>query len=94
MSFTRAGFPSCYASEGKPGEFGFGDDDDDWDPYFHTDRDVVDVDDEKGTFSFDVRRYTFPCLCSPANLLQHMARFAEFAIAFVIEQAGWNNKWR
>ncbi|EHK40146.1 uncharacterized protein TrAtP1_006198 [Trichoderma atroviride] len=26
--------------------------------------------------------------------IEHMARFSELAIAFVIEQAGWNNKWR
>lgn len=25
---------------------------------------------------------------------KHMARFSELAIAFVVEQAGWNNKWR
>ncbi|KAI1322167.1 peptidase family M28 [Xylariaceae sp. FL0255] len=26
--------------------------------------------------------------------LDHMARFTELAIAFVVEQAGWDNKWR
>jgi leucyl aminopeptidase len=26
--------------------------------------------------------------------LDHMARFAELAIAFAVEQAGWDNKWR
>ncbi|KAK5788366.1 hypothetical protein VI817_009324 [Penicillium citrinum] len=26
--------------------------------------------------------------------LDHMARFSELAIAFAVEQAGWNNKWR
>ncbi|KAJ5404340.1 peptidase family M28 [Penicillium cosmopolitanum] len=26
--------------------------------------------------------------------VDHMARFSELAIAFAVEQAGWNNKWR
>ncbi|EGX88962.1 peptidase [Cordyceps militaris CM01] len=70
MSFTNAGFPAAFASEGDPisGEF---------DPYVHGVRDTMDVDDETGKFSLD-----------------HMARFSELALAFVVEQAGWNNDWR
>jgi leucyl aminopeptidase len=52
------------------------------------------VDDDAGVFSLEVG---VPCLLIWANLLnlsQHMARFSELAIAFVIEQAGWDNKWR
>ncbi len=28
------------------------------------------------------------------NPFKHMARFSELALAFVVEQAGWNNDWR
>ncbi|KAM3530968.1 hypothetical protein MY4038_004640 [Beauveria bassiana] len=70
MSFTNAGFPAAFASEGDPisGEF---------DPYVHGAHDTMDVDDETGRFSLD-----------------HMARFSELALAYVVEQAGWNNDWR
>ncbi|KAI0111127.1 peptidase family M28 [Nemania sp. FL0031] len=75
MSFTQNGFPSAFASEGNPlagGRF-MGD----FDPYVHSSKDTMDVDDELGYFSFD-----------------HMARFSELAIAFIVEQAGWDNTWR
>ncbi|KAI0405941.1 peptidase family M28 [Xylaria palmicola] len=75
MSFTQNGFPSAFASEGNPlaeGRFPG-----DFDPYVHTAKDTMDVDDELGYFSFD-----------------HMARFSELAIAFIVEQAGWENTWR
>ncbi|KAI1419194.1 peptidase [Xylaria sp. FL1777] len=75
MSFTQNGFPSAFASEGNPlakGRFPG-----DYDPYIHTAKDTMDVDDELGYFSFD-----------------HMARFSELALAFIIEQAGWDNTWR
>ncbi|KAL7944982.1 hypothetical protein V8C42DRAFT_324235 [Trichoderma barbatum] len=74
MSYTKLGYPAAFASEGDPsagltlGEY---------DPYVHTEKDTMHVDDEAGVFS-----------------LEHMARFSELAIAFVIEQAGWDNKWR
>jgi bacterial leucyl aminopeptidase len=52
MSFTRAGYPAVFASEGNPladnkfpGEYN---------PYMHTVKDRIDVDDETGVFSFDV----------------------------------------
>ncbi|KAI0975639.1 peptidase family M28 [Xylaria arbuscula] len=75
MSFTQNGFPSAFASEGNPlssGHFPG-----DYDPYVHTAKDTLDVDDERGYFSFD-----------------HMARFSELAIAFIVEQSGWDNAWR
>ncbi|KAI1814979.1 peptidase family M28 [Poronia punctata] len=75
MSFTQNGFPSAFASEGNP--LSTGGFPGDFDPYVHTVKDTMDVDDEYGYFSFD-----------------HMARFSELAIAFIIEQAGWNNTWR
>ncbi|KAJ5930397.1 peptidase family M28 [Penicillium verhagenii] len=50
-----------------------------FDPYVHGTRDTMWVNDETGYFSVDG---------------QHMARFTELAIAFVVEQAGWNNGWR
>ncbi|KAK5626741.1 hypothetical protein RRF57_002456 [Xylaria bambusicola] len=68
MSFTQNGFPSAFASEGNPlanGRFPG-----DFDPYVHTSKDTLDVDDELGYFSF------------------------ELAMAFIIEQAGWDNTWR
>ncbi|KAF1954059.1 peptidase family M28 [Byssothecium circinans] len=70
MSYTSLGYPATFAAEGNPlaGEF---------DPYVHSERDTMDVDDEFGVFSID-----------------HMARFSELAIAFAVEQAGWDNKWR
>lgn len=52
MSFTQNGFPSAFASEGNPlvgGRFPG-----DYDPYVHSARDTMDVDDEHGYFSFDV----------------------------------------
>ncbi|ORY25532.1 hypothetical protein BCR39DRAFT_499090 [Naematelia encephala] len=73
MSWTRAGYPSAFATEGDPvarGSFPG-----DFDPYVHTVKDRMDVDDESGVFSLD-----------------HMARFSELAIAFVVEQAGWSLK--
>ncbi|OHE97708.1 peptidase family M28 [Colletotrichum orchidophilum] len=74
MSYTKLGFPATFASEGNPVAGGFPGE---FDPYVHTDKDTMDVDDETGVFSID-----------------HMARFSELAIAFAIEQAGWDNKWR
>ncbi|KAK1974605.1 peptidase family M28 [Colletotrichum cereale] len=73
MSYTKLGFPAAFASEGNPvaGESG------EFDPYVHTAKDTMWVDDETGVFSID-----------------HMARFSELAIAFAVEQSGWDNKWR
>lgn len=52
MSFTQNGFPSAFASEGNPLAEGrrLGD----YDPYVHSSKDTMDVDDELGYFSFDV----------------------------------------
>ncbi|KID84799.1 peptidase [Metarhizium guizhouense ARSEF 977] len=74
MSFTQLGYPSAFASEGNPSAGAFPGE---FDPYVHTAKDTMDVDDDMGVFSLD-----------------HMARFSELAIAFVVEQAGWDNKWR
>lgn len=53
MSYTKAGYPAAFASEGDPiGEKGFPGE---FDPYVHTSRDTLDIDDETGRFSFDVR---------------------------------------
>ncbi|KAL7939323.1 hypothetical protein V8C35DRAFT_286322 [Trichoderma chlorosporum] len=75
MSYTQLGYPAAFASEGNPsassGPIG------EYDPYVHTDKDTMHVNDEAGVFS-----------------LEHMARFSELAIAYVVEQAGWDNKWR
>ena len=53
MSYTNLNFPAAFATEGNPlaggkfpGEF---------DPYVHGMRDTMDVDDEAGYFSIDVR---------------------------------------
>ncbi|GKT41173.1 leucine aminopeptidase 1 [Colletotrichum spaethianum] len=74
MSYTKLGFPATFASEGNPVAGGFPGE---FDPYVHTDKDTMWVDDETGVFS-----------------IGHMARFSELAIAFAIEQSGWDNKWR
>ncbi|TDZ18663.1 Leucine aminopeptidase 1 [Colletotrichum orbiculare MAFF 240422] len=74
MSYTKLGFPATFASEGNPVAGGFPGE---FDPYVHTSKDTIDVDDDYGYFSF-----------------AHMARFSELAVAFAIEQAGWDNKWR
>lgn len=46
MSWTAGGYPSAFAAEGDPL-------DDAFDPYLHTSRDRMDVDDERGTFSLE-----------------------------------------
>ncbi|KAJ5220240.1 peptidase family M28 [Penicillium chermesinum] len=75
MSYTLLNYPAAFASEGNPlANKGFPGK---YDPYIHGSHDIIDIDDEKGYFSFD-----------------HMARFTELALAFVVEQAGWDNKWR
>ncbi|KAK6209000.1 hypothetical protein LQW54_006748 [Pestalotiopsis sp. IQ-011] len=75
MSYTKLNYPAAFASEGNP--LAGGGFPGDFDPYVHTAKDTMDVDDKAGYFSLD-----------------HMARFSELAIAFVIEQAGWDNRWR
>ncbi|TQS32721.1 hypothetical protein Golomagni_06956, partial [Golovinomyces magnicellulatus] len=50
MSYTKAGYPAAFATEGDPTVGGFPGD---FDPYVHTSRDTMDVDDEKGRFSLD-----------------------------------------
>ncbi|KAH6638675.1 peptidase family M28 [Truncatella angustata] len=74
MSYTKLNYPAAFASEGDPMHGGFPGD---YDPYVHTSKDTMDVNDTNGYFSID-----------------HMARFSELAIAFVVEQAGWDNSWR
>ncbi|ORX38701.1 peptidase family M28 [Kockovaella imperatae] len=51
MSFTQQGFPAAFATEGDPStkHSPMGD----FDPYVHTDRDRMDVDNELGVFSID-----------------------------------------
>lgn len=96
MSFTKMGFPSAFASEGNPVAGGFPGE---FDPYVHGVNDKMDIDDETGFFSFEVRGSRPRGLIVAQSLifhpdLQHMARFAELAIAFAVEQAGWDNAWR
>lgn len=57
MSYTKAGFPSTFAAEGNPNTGGFPGD---FDPYVHTTKDTMDVDDEFGYFSIDVSRLPLP----------------------------------
>ncbi|KAJ6114780.1 peptidase family M28 [Penicillium sp. IBT 16267x] len=77
MSYTQLNYPAAFASEGNP--LAGGHSPGEYDPYIHSARDTMWVNDEAGYFSLDG---------------QHMARFTELAIAFVVEQAGWNNAWR
>jgi bacterial leucyl aminopeptidase len=47
------GYPATFATEGNPlSNGGFPGE---YDPYVHTIKDTMDVDDENGTFSFEVR---------------------------------------
>ncbi|KXJ90391.1 peptidase [Microdochium bolleyi] len=76
MSWTQLKYPATFATEGNPvagGSGGYGE----FDPYIHSSKDTMYVNDSTGVYSID-----------------HMARFSELAIAFVVEQAGWDNKWR
>ena len=92
MSYTRLGYPSAFASEGNPlSDGGFPGE---YDPYVHTTRDRMDVDDENGVFSIKACLIYFTVLMASADWWQHMAHFAELAIAFAVEQAGWDNAWR
>jgi len=66
MSFTQLGYPAAFASEGDPLHGGFPGD---YDPYVHTVKDTMDVDDESGVFSIDVSPAIsfpifLPLLCS------------------------------
>lgn len=51
MSFTRLGYPSAFASEGNPSAGAFPGE---FDPYVHTAKDTMDVDDDTGIFSLEV----------------------------------------
>lgn len=51
MSFTNLGYPTAMASEGNPVAGGFPGE---LDPYIHTEKDTMDIDDETGYFSLDV----------------------------------------
>lgn len=67
MSFTQNGFPSAFASEGNP--LADGRQMGDFDPYVHSSRDTMDVDDELGYFSFDVSLRTLSGTNSLLTLL-------------------------
>jgi leucyl aminopeptidase len=69
MSYTQLGYPAAFASEGNPmrgGGFPG-----DYDPYVHTVKDRMDVDDETGVFSIDVSclafAVTYVALISPID---------------------------
>lgn len=51
MSFTQLGYPAAFASEGNPSAGGFPGE---FDPYVHTERDTMDINDETGVFSLNV----------------------------------------
>lgn len=51
MSYTQLGYPAAFASEGDPSAGKFPGD---YDPYVHTEKDTMHVDDEAGTFSLEV----------------------------------------
>jgi leucyl aminopeptidase len=93
MSWTQFGYPATFATEGDPLHGGFPGD---FDPYIHGVKDTMDIDDERGRFSLDVSLlHRMPKFRHhKSDTMQHMARFAELAIAFAVEQAGWDNKWR
>lgn len=59
MSYTKLGFPATFAAEGNPVAGGFPGE---FDPYVHTARDTMDVDDDKGYFSLDVSLLGAPAL--------------------------------
>lgn len=51
-SYTKLGYPAAFATEGDPVAGGFPGE---YDPYIHGEGDTMDVNDETGTFSLDVR---------------------------------------
>lgn len=52
MAWTKAGYPAAFATEGNPlARGGFPGD---FDPYVHSDKDRMDVNDDQGVFSIDV----------------------------------------
>lgn len=53
MSFTKLNYPAAFASEGDPLAGGFPGE---FDPYVHGVNDTMDVDDDSGFFSIEVRR--------------------------------------
>lgn len=59
MSYTKLNYPAAFASEGNPLNGGFPGD---FDPYVHTAKDTMDIDDEYGYFSIDVS-CSWPMLC-------------------------------
>jgi leucyl aminopeptidase len=92
MSFSRLNYPSSFASEGNPAAGGLIGE---YDPYIHGVNDTIWINNEVGYFSVDVSSH--PPLeekILAKIILQHMARFTELAIAFAVEQAGWDNEWR
>lgn len=52
MSYTKLNYPAAFASEGNP--LAGGGFPGDFDPYVHTAKDTMDVDDKAGYFSLDV----------------------------------------
>ena len=55
MSYTKLNYPAAFASEGNPMAGGFPGE---FDPYVHSVKDTMDVDDETGYFSVDVSLQT------------------------------------
>ncbi len=51
MSYTKLNYPAAFASEGNPMAGGFPGE---FDPYVHSVKDTMDVDDDTGYFSVDV----------------------------------------
>ena len=51
MSWTRLGYPSAFATEGDPMKGGFPGD---FDPYVHSAKDTMDINNDQGVFSIDV----------------------------------------
>lgn len=64
MSYTMAGFPATFAAEGNPAAGGFPGE---FDPYIHGVNDRMDIDDETGYFSVDVRAALTSACESKAN---------------------------
>lgn len=64
MSYTKLGYPAIFATEGFPEEYN---------PYFHTANDTMDVNDESGWFSIDVSRPSYvarwPCKLAARSVL-------------------------
>ncbi|KAI0121707.1 hypothetical protein BJ170DRAFT_133642 [Xylariales sp. AK1849] len=100
-AYTQLNYPATFATEGDPMHNGFPGDSK-WFlaiPSRLASLCVIEIDDSKSHTPVDpyihgVKDTMHVDDSSGFFSIDHMARFSELAIAFVVEQAGWDNTWR